>query len=81
MTWGSDFEDCDLKIELDDAGPADVVVRAEPQLLLGLLTGLLPAADARAQGVSIEGDAAALADLPSQFQFDSPSRENQGANP
>jgi DNA-binding HxlR family transcriptional regulator len=71
---------------LTDAGPADVLVRAEPQHLLGLLTGLLSAADARAQGVSIEGDEEALAALPAQFQFrfDPPSRaptQGQGAQP
>jgi DNA-binding HxlR family transcriptional regulator len=61
---------------LADAEPADVVVTAEPQHLLGLLTGLLPADAALAQGASIEGDAAALADLPPQFQFrpEPPSR-------
>ena len=71
---------------LADAEPADVVVRAEPELVLGLLTGLLRPDAARAQGASIEGDAAALADLPSQFQFrfESPSRAQplrQGAQP
>lgn len=71
---------------LADAEPADVVVTAEPPLLLGLLTGLLPADAARSEGASIEGEAAALADLPSQFQFrfDSPSRARtpeQGAQP
>ncbi len=64
---------------LADDAPADVVVRAAPQLLLGVLTGLLPPDAARAQGVSIEGDASALADLPSQFRFDFPNREIQGA--
>src|SRR3990172_3998509 len=38
---------------LGDDEPADVVVRAEPQLILGVLTGLLPADAARAQGASI----------------------------
>jgi DNA-binding HxlR family transcriptional regulator len=79
---------------LDDAEPADVVVTAEPQHLLGLLTGLLPAEAAHAQGAAIEGDAAVLADLPSQFQFqlqlrpEPPSRaqtrpqpQRQGAKP
>ena len=75
---------------LADEAPADVVVRAGPELVIGLLTGLLPAAEARAQGASIEGDPAALADLPSQFQFrfESPSRaqtepqrQRQGAQP
>jgi DNA-binding HxlR family transcriptional regulator len=74
---------------LDDAEPADVVVTAEPQAMLGLLTGLLPADAARAQGAVIEGDAAALADLPRQFQLrpESPSRARsqpqrpQGAQP
>lgn len=61
---------------LGDAEPADVVVTGEPQLLIALLTGLLRADAARAQGASIEGDATALADLPPQFQFrfESPSR-------
>ena len=71
---------------LADAAPADVVVHAHPEHLLGLLTGLLSAADARAEGVSIEGDEAALAALPAQFQFrpDPPRRarvQNQGAEP
>lgn len=68
---------------LEDEAPADVVVRAGPELVIGLLTGLLPAAEARAQGASIEGDAAALADLPSQFQFrfESPSRAQSQLQP
>jgi DNA-binding HxlR family transcriptional regulator len=73
---------------LHDGEPADVVVTAEPQHLLGLLTGLLPADAARAQGASIEGDDATLADLPRQFQFrpEPPSRaqsptQRQGAQP
>src|SRR5262245_46024743 len=71
---------------LADAAPADVVVHAEPEPLLGLLTGLLSAADARVAGVSIEGDEAALAALPAQFQFrpDPPRRarnQRQGAEP
>jgi DNA-binding HxlR family transcriptional regulator len=75
---------------LDDAEPADVVVTAEARHLLGLLTGLLPAQAAREEGASIEGDAAALADLPSQFQLhpEPPSRaqnppqpQRQGAQP
>lgn len=67
---------------LDDAEPADVVVRAgAPQLVLGLASGLLPPAAARARGAVIEGDAAALADLPLLFRFDSTSRSAQGANP
>jgi DNA-binding HxlR family transcriptional regulator len=72
------------------AEPADVVVTAsEPQHLIGLLTGLLSPDAARAQGAAIEGDAAALADLPRQFQFrpEPPSRAHsqplrpEGAQP
>jgi len=66
---------------LADDAPADVVVHAAPQLLLGVLTGLLPLDALLAQGARIEGDASALADLPSQFRFDSPSRTTQGATP
>jgi DNA-binding HxlR family transcriptional regulator len=68
---------------LADAEPADVVVTAEPEHLLGLLTGLLPADAARAEGASIEGDTSALADLPSQFQFRSepPSRAQPDPQP
>jgi DNA-binding HxlR family transcriptional regulator len=67
---------------LTAGGPADLVLEAGPQDLLGLLTGLLPADAARARGVRIEGDVSALADLPRQFRFDLPSRApTQGANP
>ena len=69
-----------LHLLADDAS-VDVVVHAEPQLLLGLASGHVAPDAARARGARIEGDAAALADLPFQFRFDSPSRETRGANP
>jgi DNA-binding HxlR family transcriptional regulator len=63
---------------LDDAEDVDVGVQAEPRLVIALLTGLLAPAAAREQGASIEGDAAALADLPRLFRFGSPNRATQG---
>jgi DNA-binding HxlR family transcriptional regulator len=62
-----------LRFPADDA-PADLVIEARPDALIGLLTGLLPAAAARARGVRLRGDASALADLPRLFRFESPSR-------
>jgi DNA-binding HxlR family transcriptional regulator len=59
---------------LADAAAVDVVLAAEPQVVVGVLTGLLAADDARAQGAVIEGDPTALADLPRLFRLDSPSR-------
>ena len=64
----------------DDA-PAELVIEAGPADLIGLLTGLLPVAAARARGARIEGDAAALADLPLLFRFDVSKRAQPGANP
>jgi len=64
--------------------PADLTIEASPPELLGLLTGLLPAAAAEARGVRFHGDAGALADLPRLFRFEFPSRaqpQGQGANP
>jgi DNA-binding HxlR family transcriptional regulator len=70
----------------DRDAPADLVIDTAPEHLVGLLTGLLPAAAARARGVRFEGDAAALADLPRLFRPESPSRAptqdlDQGAKP
>jgi DNA-binding HxlR family transcriptional regulator len=65
-----------------DERPADLVIEAAPDALVGLLTGLLSGASARARGVRLRGDTAALADLPRLFRFESPSRApTQGANP
>lgn len=64
--------------------PADLVIETAPEHLIGLLTGLLPAAAARARGVRLRGDASALADLPLLFRPGSPSRaptQDQGAKP
>ena len=72
-----------FRFAADDA-PADLVIEAAPEDLVGLLTGLLPAAAALARGVSLVGEVSALADLPRLFRFDSPSRaqpQGQGANP
>jgi DNA-binding HxlR family transcriptional regulator len=62
-----------LRFPADDA-PADLEIEARPDALIGLLTGLLPAAAARARGVRLRGDASALADLPRLFRFESPRR-------
>jgi DNA-binding HxlR family transcriptional regulator len=59
--------------------PAELTIEAGPAELLGLLTGLLSAAAAQARGVRIDGDAAALADLPLLFRFDASKRAHQGA--
>jgi DNA-binding HxlR family transcriptional regulator len=68
---------------LADEAPADLAIEARPEHLVGLLTGLLSAPAARARGVRLEGDAAALADLPRLFRIQSPSRapSRPGANP
>jgi DNA-binding HxlR family transcriptional regulator len=62
-----------LRFPADDV-PADLEIEAGPDALIGLLTGLLPAAAARARGVRLHGDASALADLPRLFRFEAPSR-------
>ena len=69
-----------FRFATDDA-PAALVIEAGPAEALGLLTGLLPAAAARARGVSLEGDADALADLPLLFRFDASKRAQPGATP
>ncbi len=69
-----------FRFATDDA-PAELVIEAGPADVIGLLTGLLPAAAARARGVRLEGDAAALADLPLLFRFDVSKRAQPGANP
>jgi DNA-binding HxlR family transcriptional regulator len=63
---------------LDDGEAVDAVVHAEPRLIVALLTGLLAPGAARGEGASIEGEAAALADLPRLFRFGSPNRTTQG---
>lgn len=56
---------------LEDEGPADVRLRAPVLVVMGLMSGLLPAAGALARAdVSVEGDAEALADLPTLFAMD-----------
>jgi DNA-binding HxlR family transcriptional regulator len=64
-----------------DEVPAALVIEAGPGEVLGVLTGLLPAAAARTRGVRFAGDEAALADLPSLFRFDVSKRAQPGANP
>ena len=64
-----------------DGAPAELVIEAGPADLIGLLTGLLPAAAARARGVRLEGDVSALADLRLLFRFDVSKRAQPGANP
>src|SRR5262245_9068796 len=63
----------------DDDAPADLVIEAAPADLIGLLTGLLPAAAARTRGATLTGDADALADLPRLFRFEFPKRAQPGA--
>ena len=51
-------------------GPAEVTLRAEPLVLLGLLTGQLDPQDALGAGqVEVEGDVSALRDLPALFDL------------
>lgn len=71
---------------LEDPGDVDAEIRAGPEPLLGLLTGVLSPEGARAAGASVQGDPAVLAALPGLFQFspESPDRaqpQGQGANP
>ena len=70
-----------------DDGDVDAVIRAAPEYLLGLLTGVLSPEEALAAGASVQGDPAVLAALPGFFQFspESPSSnsarpQNQGTN-
>ena len=50
--------------------PTDLVIEAEPISMLAVLSGLLPPEQQEASGVRTEGDAVALAALPSLFHFD-----------
>jgi DNA-binding HxlR family transcriptional regulator len=67
-----------LRFPADDA-PADLEIEAGPEALIGLLTGLLPAAAARTRGVRLRGDASALADLPRLFRFGAAPSHDQGS--
>lgn len=63
---------------LDADGPVDATVTAPPLVILGLLSGGLDPAQAVRDGVvAVEGDAAALADLPLLFDVlpDSPAAD------
>ena len=54
----------------DRDGPADAVVFASPVSVLGLVSGGLdPAAAARSGAIRVEGDPAALRELPALFDF------------
>jgi DNA-binding HxlR family transcriptional regulator len=55
--------------------PVDAKLRATPELVLGLLAGALSPEAVCAAGATVEGDAAAIAVLPSLFEFrpDTPS--------
>ena len=53
----------------EDAPAPDLVVRASPQTLMGLMSGFLPADEAEKQGAEFSGDLRALEDLPRLFQF------------
>ena len=64
-----------------DGAPPDLAIEAPPEQLIGLLTGLLSAEAARARGARLEGDVAALADLPRFFRFEPPRRAPKGDNP
>jgi len=54
---------------VDDDAPVDATVRADPQTILGLMSGFLPASQAFEHGAEFSGDASALEDLPRLFQF------------
>ena len=64
-----------------DGAPPDLAIEAAPEPLIGLLTGRLSAEAARARGARLEGDLAALADLPRFFSFEPPRHAHPGANP
>jgi hypothetical protein len=54
---------------LAPSDPVDATLRATPELVLGLLAGALSPEAVCAAGATVEGDAAAIAVLPSLFAF------------
>lgn len=56
------------RIVTDDR-PVDLSVKASPQTMLGIMSGLLPQAMAEEQGAEFSGDLSALEDLPRLFHF------------
>ncbi len=69
----------------DEAGPVDLVVEAPILVLMGLVSRTLAPTDVRASdAVRLEGDVAALDDLPALFHFpgaDSPPPVSASARP
>jgi DNA-binding HxlR family transcriptional regulator len=73
---------------IDDDLPVDASIQAPVMVVMGLMSGALPAAEALANGaVTVEGDAEVLSDLPALFEIQleretQPERETQkGASP
>ena len=71
---------------IDDMLPVDACIRAPVRVVMGLMSGAIPAAAAlAAQDVQFEGDAEALSDLPKLFEMNlersQPSSQLKGNSP